>query len=106
MVERSAELGTKLKGWLKELSTDSSYKITDVRGHGLFVGIDYDTEAQGIAGKVSQACLEEGMILLSTGARETSRFIPPLTISEEELRLGFDMYKSALEKASAWLGVR
>lgn len=97
-MERSAQLGAKLKSWLIELSADPKYKIRDVRGQGLFIGIDYERDAKGIAGKVSQACLDEGMILLATGAHETSRFIPPLTISEEELKLGFDMYQSALDK--------
>eukprot|EP00658_Telonema_sp_P-2_P029987 TRINITY_DN22724_c0_g1_i2.p1 TRINITY_DN22724_c0_g1~~TRINITY_DN22724_c0_g1_i2.p1 ORF type:complete len:424 (-),score=103.38 TRINITY_DN22724_c0_g1_i2:395-1666(-) len=99
LVSRSALLGKRLKGWLRELGPE--LRIRDVRGSGLFVGVEYDRDATGMAAAVSQACLDEGLILLSTGIRETTRFIPPLNVTDEELELGFEQYKNALTKVLA-----
>eukprot|EP00656_Telonema_subtile_P038141 TRINITY_DN4275_c0_g1_i1.p1 TRINITY_DN4275_c0_g1~~TRINITY_DN4275_c0_g1_i1.p1 ORF type:complete len:445 (+),score=142.20 TRINITY_DN4275_c0_g1_i1:150-1484(+) len=101
LVQRSAELGVQLRSWLKVLAADPANQIRDVRGSGLFVGVEYNRDAKGIAAQVSQACLAEGMILLSTGIKETTRFIPPLTVSQQELELGFEHYKNALKKVIA-----
>ena len=52
-----------------------------------------------IAPKVVQECLNRDMLLLSTSVFDVLRFIPPLTITEEELDRGCRIFKESLEAA-------
>jgi 4-aminobutyrate aminotransferase len=86
---------------LKSSGTKAGNLIEDVRGSGLMVGVQFanvelqstssNTAAQEakaqpqIAPQVVQECLKRDMLLLSTSVFDVLRFIPPLTISEEEL---------------------
>ena len=80
LAERSAEMGAYL---LTELKSISSPMIREVRGAGLFVGIDIDPEL-GSARKICEALLARG--LLSKETHETVvRLAPPLTISRTEI---------------------
>ncbi|MCC6178515.1 MAG: aspartate aminotransferase family protein [Chloroflexi bacterium] len=54
--------------------------ITDVRGHGLLIAIEFDSD---IAAQVLQGALEEGLILNSPAANMI-RFMPPLVLTEAE----------------------
>ena len=50
-----------------------------------------------IAGPLTKACLERDMLLLSTSAFDVVRWIPPLTVSREELAQALQIFKDALE---------
>ena len=50
-----------------------------------------------IAPKVVQECIKRDMLLLSTSVFDVLRFIPPLTISEEEMTLACNIFKESLE---------
>ncbi len=77
MVERSLELGEYLLGELQKIENPI---IEDVRGRGLFVGIELDQPARPYAEKLQ----EEGILVKET--HETVlRFAPPLIITKEEL---------------------
>jgi 4-aminobutyrate aminotransferase len=52
----------------------------------------------GLASRVAKRCLEKGMLLLTTSAYETVRFIPALNISQEELAKGFAIFEEAVEE--------
>ena len=76
-VARSRELGEYL---LKELKKIENPIIEDVRGRGLFVGIELDQPARPYAEKLQ----EEGILVKET--HETVlRFAPPLIITRDEL---------------------
>lgn len=85
LVERSAELGAYLHG---RLSAMRSNMIKDVRGKGLWVGVEVD--ASSVSAR--QLCLDladEGV--LSKDTHETVlRFAPPLTITRDELDWGLE----------------
>ncbi|WFD18955.1 4-aminobutyrate--2-oxoglutarate transaminase [Malassezia caprae] len=70
--------------------------IEDVRGHGLMMGVQFRAP-RPIASALTQACLERGMLLLSTSAFDAVRWIPPLTVSREELAQALGIFKDALE---------
>jgi len=77
---RSAELGDYLIGTLRELS---SPLIREVRGRGLFVGIELDPEL-GSARAMCEALMERG--LLSKETHETVvRLAPPLVVTREQV---------------------
>ncbi|MRJ02874.1 MAG: acetylornithine/succinylornithine family transaminase [Epsilonproteobacteria bacterium] len=52
--------------------------------------------------RVIREALEEGLLLLKAG-RNTVRFLPPLTVTEEELREGFHRLRKALQRVSPTL---
>ncbi len=80
LAERSAELGTHLVGELRKID---SPLIRDIRGRGLFVGVDIDPEL-GRARDVCRALMRRG--LLSKETHETVvRLAPPLVISREQV---------------------
>lgn len=54
-----------------------------------------------LASKVNKACLERGMLILTTSVFETIRAIPPLNITEAELQEGLDIFKESLESVAA-----
>jgi len=45
------------------------------------------------------------MILLSAGARETVRFLPPLTVTQQEVDLALGIFKEAIDEAGRALKV-
>jgi len=69
--------------------------IGEIRGLGLMIGISLS----GAAPKaVAQACVENGLLILTAGA-DALRMLPPLTITYEELDMGLAILKKVLEGA-------
>jgi ornithine--oxo-acid transaminase len=80
LIERSAEIGT---GMLRELASLRSGLVTDVRGRGLFIGIEVDRR-RASARTVVDRLLERG--ILSKDTHETVvRIAPPLNIPRDDL---------------------
>ncbi len=80
LTERSAELGSYLADQLSEIDTEM---ITDIRGRGLWIGVDFDPEIVS-AREVCERLQEKGV--LSKETHETVvRFAPPLVITKEEI---------------------
>lgn len=78
--ERSAELGEYLMAGLREIA---SPLIREVRGRGLFIGMEIDGSL-GSARAVCEALMERG--LLSKETHETVvRLAPPLVIEKQEI---------------------
>lgn len=97
---RSQELFTRLR----KLQQDSSLQICDVRGQGLMVAVEFgsglpskpSSSLRGLAAKISKQCADRGVLILATSVFEVIRFIPPLTISKEELSSGLDIFEGAV----------
>lgn len=89
--ERAAELGAYFLNELKKLEHPA---IKEVRGRGLFIGIDLDPRRVS-ARAFCEALLREGA--LSKDTHETvARLCPPLVISREEIDLALQMISHAL----------
>ena len=84
------EKGQYLTELLAELN---SPHILEVRGKGLMVGVELDIEAAPIVEKGYAA----GMLLVSAGEKIV-RFVPPLTISKEELALAVSKLGAILQE--------
>ena len=98
---------------LKASGSKAGNLIEDIRGSGLMVGVQFANPAlqsgssntasrqsgsqPQIAPKVVQECVSRNMLLLSTSVFDVLRFIPPLTISEEELTQACNIFKESLE---------
>mmetsp|Transcript_15611 Transcript_15611/g.23652 ORF Transcript_15611/g.23652 Transcript_15611/m.23652 type:complete len:425 (+) Transcript_15611:149-1423(+) len=95
LVEQSQIQGAKLRKGLKEMqSLFGNDIIRDVRGPGCMIGVEFVTP--GFNKKVSQACLQNGMLLLPASVYPTLRFIPPLTISDDEVEMGLDIFQQSI----------
>lgn len=69
--------------------------IRDVRGLGLMVAVEFD-DTPGIANAVSQAALKHELMLLTAGAFEVIRFLPPLTVTADEIDKSLTRFAQAL----------
>jgi ornithine--oxo-acid transaminase len=96
LVERSRELGAHLLSRLRGLD---SALIRAVRGRGLWVGVELDSNRVS-ARAVVERMAERGV--LSKDTHETViRFAPPLTISREALDWGIGVFASVLAEFEA-----
>ncbi|MCI5050042.1 MAG: aspartate aminotransferase family protein [Rickettsiales bacterium] len=69
--------------------------FTEVRGSGLMIGAELTPKWHGKAGELSEICRTHGVLVLIAGPN-VLRFLPPLTISEEELQVGLQRVSKAL----------
>ncbi|KAI0030949.1 acetylornithine aminotransferase [Vararia minispora EC-137] len=85
--------------------------ILDVRGQGLMVAVEFASPTHSVhdpvihksaptnlSTRVAARCLDKGMLLLTTSAYETVRFIPALNISYEDLAAGAAIFTKAVEE--------
>ncbi len=70
-----------------------------VRGRGLIHGVEFTDDAT-LAGRVSQACFERGLIIETAGIDDqVLKLLPSLTIKEDELAHGLDIIDQGLRAA-------
>jgi ornithine--oxo-acid transaminase len=91
LVERAAMLGPRL---LSRLATINNPLVREVRGRGLFAGVEVDaTKVQ--AGIVAERLLRAGVLTKDTH-RNTIRFAPPFIINEAEIDWAVDRVAEVL----------
>jgi ornithine--oxo-acid transaminase len=88
MIERSEELGGY---FLAKLQSLRSSLIKEIRGRGLWIGIELHTEAR----KYCEALKEEGILCKETHDR-ILRIAPPLVIQREEIDWAFERFQKVL----------
>jgi ornithine--oxo-acid transaminase len=90
LIENSAELGAY---FLDRLRTIDSPHIKEVRGLGLWIGVELHSPARPFC----EALRDEGLLCKETHER-VIRFAPPLVITRNEIDWAFDRIKNVLEK--------
>jgi ornithine--oxo-acid transaminase len=90
LVSRSAELGAY---FLHRLQTLRSPDLKEVRGKGLWIGIELHKAARPYC----EALKEEGVLCKETHDR-VLRIAPPLTITREEIDWAFERIQTVIEK--------
>jgi ornithine--oxo-acid transaminase len=93
--ERSAELGGYLLGELQKLQ---SPLIREVRGRGLWIGVDFDP-IRISARRVAEALLARGILSKETHGT-VIRFAPPLTITREQIDRAFGLFQEVVAELS------
>ncbi|MGM8366103.1 ornithine--oxo-acid transaminase [Virgibacillus sp. W0181] len=88
LAERSLELGTYMK---KELQKIDNPVIKEVRGRGLFIGVELTEAARPYCEKLK----EKGLLCKETHDN-VIRFAPPLVIEKEDLDWAIDQIKEVL----------
>jgi ornithine--oxo-acid transaminase len=96
LVERSAELGRWL---LDELRAIESPLIRDVRGKGLLIGIEVDSELCD-ARSVCERLLHKGVLSKDTHGTVV-RIAPPLVIQPEQLRVALARIRETFQEIEA-----
>jgi ornithine--oxo-acid transaminase len=93
MVERSADLGAY---FLDRLKTLRSPELKEVRGIGLWIGVELTTKARPYC----EALKKLGVLCKETHER-VIRIAPPLVITREEIDWAFERIKKVIEKSAA-----
>ncbi len=106
ILQNCVERGEQLTSCLVTIQ-GQGYPIGQVRGLGLMIGCEYDQSRvpKGFAGAVSKACADRNLLLLNTGINETTRFIPPLVVTKEEVAEAIHIFTEALDAVMATHGV-
>ena len=101
--DNAAEVGAYFMDRLRELARDHPC-IGEVRGRGLMIGMEL-VEADGspahdFCEAVIDRAFHNGLLLLSCGA-STVRFMPPLSVSREQVDEAMGMLRLGLDEALA-----
>jgi ornithine--oxo-acid transaminase len=91
--ERAAVMGEYL---LQRLRTISSPMIVDVRGKGLLIGLEIDTQ-RATARQFVETLLKHGVLSKDTHGT-VARFAPPLVIDREQIDWGVERIREALRE--------
>ena len=94
LVERSAEMGAYMQDRLRAIRSNI---VTEVRGKGLWVGVEIDP-AVASARTVCDALLVEGVLSKDTHGT-VLRFAPPLTITRDEIDWGMERVERVFSRA-------
>ena len=78
LVEHSRDLG---KRWMEDLKAIGSDRIKEVRGYGMIIGVETDTNETASA--IQRHCRENG-VLVNVCHGNTVRLIPPLILTDAE----------------------
>jgi len=92
LVERSAELGEYFLAKLR--SSLSSPDIRDIRGKGLFIGLEMATAARPYC----EALAKQGLLCKETHDRVV-RFAPPLVITRDEIDWAIERIRKVVDEA-------
>jgi 4-aminobutyrate aminotransferase len=105
LMENAKKLGAKAKKRFLEMK-DKYEIVGDVRGMGLFVGVEIvkskatkergDAEAK----QIIDYCFNHGLLVIIAG-RNTLRFIPPLNITEDVMDEGLDILEEGISAVNS-----
>jgi 4-aminobutyrate aminotransferase len=96
LVENAARVGAALLAMLKAKLAGNA-NVTDVRGVGLMIGVEFATPEQSDA--VASLCFRRGLLVLECG-RKAIRLSPPLILTEEQARATADVFAAACRDVS------
>jgi len=92
MIENSERLGAY---FLEKLRTIKSPHVKEIRGKGLWIGVELKPEAGG-ARRFCEALWKQGMLCKETHVH-TIRFAPPLNVTQADLDWALERIKTVLE---------
>lgn len=82
--------------------------IGDVRGLGAMIGIEFVTDretkepATKLVADIVRNAMQKGLLLESCGfASNTIRFLAPLTMTDEQMEKGLEIFEEAIKEAIA-----
>jgi 4-aminobutyrate aminotransferase len=97
LIVNAAARGEQALAGLRPLAERFDGLITDVRGLGLMLGVEFDTAEH--AEEVQWACFERGLLVLECGVSSV-RMSPPLTVSEAEMATALRLFGEAVAQVA------
>jgi 4-aminobutyrate aminotransferase len=105
LVENAVKMGGVAMKRLEEMK-EKNEMVGDVRGKGLFIGVEIvknkKSKERGVreAQAVVRECFKDGLILILAGTN-TLRVVPPLNVAREELEEGLDVMEGAIARVDS-----
>lgn len=100
MLDQVARCGEALRAGLRSIAADRPGVVKDVRGWGLIDGVELEDKPDvPTAAAVVAKAIEDGLLLVPAGPRVV-RFVPPLIVTEEEIKQALEMFAKALDAAT------
>lgn len=87
------EKGEALRDGLRRVTSDNPH-VQDVRGVGLITGVQLDSSA----GSLVNAARDEGLLIITAGAGDIVRMVPPLTVTMEEIDTCVSIFGNVLNR--------
>jgi ornithine--oxo-acid transaminase len=103
LVDRCGALGEHLFKRLREVQAETAPLIRDVRGRGLWVGVDIDPRHATAREMVER--MAAGGVLSKETHETVIRFAPPLTITTELIDRAVDVFREVALAKSGELGL-
>ncbi|SFR70666.1 diaminobutyrate aminotransferase apoenzyme [Agromyces sp. CF514] len=101
LVDGVAAKSALLRGELEQIAAAHPELGFVVRGRGLMYGLACDAD-RGLAARISKQAFTRGLVIETSGAHdEVLKFLPALTISEDELLKGLAIVRESLAAALA-----
>lgn len=92
-----AEHSKTVQASLNAIAAENAQRNWQVRGRGMVWGLDVGCGE--LAGAISKASFRRGLIIETCGAHDqVVKFLPPLTISREDLELGLRIVADSIEE--------
>jgi 4-aminobutyrate aminotransferase len=101
LVDNARARGEQATALLEELAGRHPGVITEIRGKGLMIGIEFDSPERAEA--VQWAAFERGLLVLECG-KQTVRMCPPLIVTADEMATGVRIFGEAVAAALAHPG--
>ncbi|EDN07270.1 acetylornithine aminotransferase [Histoplasma capsulatum] len=91
---------TTFRSGLEHLRKRFPDAVEDIRGCGLLLGLQLTEKYKGIVGDITNEARERGLLVITAGDG-CLRFVPPLIITDEEIREGLSILGEAMEHVFA-----
>lgn len=93
LTANATKVGGELLSGLGELPAQFPRTVTDVRGVGLMIGVEFRTGEQAEA--VQQQAFEHGLLVLACG-ESTIRMSPPLVVTLEQAQTALRIFSDSV----------
>lgn len=81
---------------LKALQDKYPDAVTEIRGHGLILGVQLSSKYSSRVSDIVTAARERGLLVITAG-EGCLRFVPPLVVSEDEIKEGLQILGEAMD---------
>ena len=96
LAKNVADRGKELRAGLAAINKKHSI-FTEIRGRGLMIGAELAPKWHGKAGEIADFARAQGVLVLQAGPN-VMRFLPPLIITQKELKTGIDRLSRGIDQ--------
>lgn len=102
LLAHARRLGEHFLDRLEEATQGIQFRV-DVRGKGLFIGVEFLDEdgepAAEFVDSLQQGCFERGLLVWTAGQdKNVLRLLPPLVLTEEQATVGLDIIDDVIQE--------